>query len=75
VKIVINSFYLQTMGRVTWLYFFVLLAFLLAINVNGSEAKEEEVGVYELKRGNFALNLTNYGATVLSVILPDKNGL
>ncbi|XP_052176719.1 uncharacterized protein LOC127791029 [Diospyros lotus] len=39
-----------------------------------SEAAEEEVGVYELKRGDFSMKLTNYGATVLSLILPDRNG-
>nr|GLL18536.1 aldose 1-epimerase-like [Ipomoea trifida] len=34
----------------------------------------EEVGIYEIKRGNFSVKITNYGAIVISVILPDKNG-
>lgn len=51
---------------------FFLLFFLFA-KINGSESNEE-VGVYELKRGDFSVKLTNYGAVVISVILPDKNG-
>lgn len=35
---------------------------------------EDKIGVYELKKGNFSIKLTNYGATVMSVILPDKFG-
>lgn len=34
----------------------------------------EDIGIYELKKGNFSIKLTNYGATVISVILPDKYG-
>ncbi|GAV67937.1 Aldose_epim domain-containing protein [Cephalotus follicularis] len=41
--------------------------------VSGSAAKEE-VSVYELKKGNFSMRLTNWGATVISVVLPDRNG-
>ena len=39
-----------------------------------SGAEETEIGVYELKRGDFSVKFTNFGATVLSLILPDKNG-
>ncbi|KAL6178096.1 hypothetical protein ACLB2K_049615 [Fragaria x ananassa] len=40
-----------------------------------SNANDEKVGeIYELKKGNFSVKLTNYGATMLSVVLPDKNG-
>ncbi|GFZ07753.1 Galactose mutarotase-like superfamily protein [Actinidia rufa] len=39
-----------------------------------SEAEEAEIEVYELKRGDFSVKLTNFGATVLSLILPDKKG-
>ncbi|KAL0355643.1 UNVERIFIED_CONTAM: Aldose 1-epimerase [Sesamum radiatum] len=34
----------------------------------------EEIGIYELQRGDFSVKITNYGATVLSVVLPDRNG-
>lgn len=57
------------MGRVTFSCVFVVLALLLA-NVNGVE-----VGFYELKRGDFSVKLTNYGAVINSVILPDRNGV
>ncbi|KAJ4707486.1 Aldose 1-epimerase [Melia azedarach] len=53
------------------LCFVVLVAF--GFVVHGSVATEE-VGVYELKKGDFSVKLTNWGATVISVILPDKNG-
>ncbi|KAF3974297.1 hypothetical protein CMV_002343 [Castanea mollissima] len=56
------------MGRITFSCVFVVLAFLLA-NTNGVE-----VGFYELKRGDFSVKLTNYGAVINSVILPDRNG-
>ncbi|KAK9741158.1 hypothetical protein RND81_03G085900 [Saponaria officinalis] len=35
---------------------------------------KQSIGVYELKKGNFSIKLTNYGATVISLILPDKYG-
>ncbi|KAL3819437.1 hypothetical protein ACJIZ3_005342 [Penstemon smallii] len=34
----------------------------------------EKIGIYELKKGDFSVKITNYGATVLSVIVPDRNG-
>lgn len=54
-----------------------LLSFLvLAVFLAGSFSDaSEEVGIYEIKRGSFSVKITNYGATVISVILPDKNGL
>ncbi|XP_057472792.1 uncharacterized protein LOC130761325 [Actinidia eriantha] len=47
---------------------------LLVLWFGKSRGAEEEIGFYELKRGHFSVKLTNFGATVLSVILPDKNG-
>ncbi|GAB4853519.1 hypothetical protein Ancab_017710 [Ancistrocladus abbreviatus] len=58
------------MSRVVVHCIFILIA-LLAIDVR---AADKEVGVYELRRGDFSVKLTNWGATVISVILPDKNG-
>lgn len=34
----------------------------------------EEIGVYELRKGDFSVKITNYGATVISVMVPDRNG-
>jgi aldose 1-epimerase len=39
----------------------------------GTEAKKM-VGVYVLKKGNFSVKMTNWGATVMSIILPDSKG-
>ncbi|CAI9109655.1 OLC1v1009516C1 [Oldenlandia corymbosa var. corymbosa] len=39
--------------------------------VNGNENKAE---IYELKRGDFSFKATNYGARMVSLILPDKTG-
>ncbi|XP_008453190.2 uncharacterized protein LOC103493981 [Cucumis melo] len=49
------------------------LIFLLVVSVIGF-SNGNDVGIYELRRGNFSIKLTNYGATILSLILPDKNG-
>lgn len=45
----------------------VLLGFVIV-------SSTEEIGVYEIKKGNFSVKLTNYGARIISVVLPDKNG-
>ncbi|KAG7985432.1 hypothetical protein I3843_03G025300 [Carya illinoinensis] len=41
--------------------------------VNGS-TNNQKIGFYELKKGDISLNLTNWGASIVSVYLPDKNG-
>ncbi|XP_010256788.1 PREDICTED: aldose 1-epimerase-like [Nelumbo nucifera] len=48
---------------------FVFAAFAL-INISSAHG----VKVYEIKKGNFSVKLTNWGATILSVVVPDKNG-
>ena len=55
---------------------FVLLCIFLAASgfVNGS-AKKEEIGIYELKKGQISLKVSNWGASILSLLLPDKNGM
>uniref|UniRef100_A0A7N0V0I8 Aldose 1-epimerase n=1 Tax=Kalanchoe fedtschenkoi TaxID=63787 RepID=A0A7N0V0I8_KALFE len=35
---------------------------------------DDGIKLYELKRGDITLKLTNWGATIVSLILPDKNG-
>lgn len=54
------------------LCFVVLVAF--GFVVHGSVATDA-VGLYELKKGNFSVKLTNWGATVISVVVPDKHGM
>ncbi|XP_004508757.1 uncharacterized protein [Cicer arietinum] len=52
----------------------LLFCALLGLLVLTHAHQHEKIGFYELKRGNMRLNLTNYGATVISVIVPDKHG-
>jgi len=59
------------MAKNSFFYFFAFFTLFLCKN---SCRATEEVKVYELKKGDFSVKITNYGATVLSVILPDKNG-
>lgn len=50
---------------------------LLALGSGGVEARKrgkQSLGFYELRRGEFSMVVTNWGATILSVRLPDKNG-
>ncbi|KAJ8619247.1 hypothetical protein MRB53_015433 [Persea americana] len=52
----------------------VLLGLLLiGFSLSVVDARKK-VGIYEIQRGNFSLKLTNWGATVISVILPDSQG-
>ncbi|CAM0875365.1 unnamed protein product [Alopecurus aequalis] len=46
-----------------------LVAFLLA---DSAEAKK--VGMYLLKKGNFSVKMTNWGATIMAIVLPDSKG-
>ena len=49
----------------------VVVASALAANAAGAR---KTVGVYELKKGDFSVKVTNWGATIMSVILPDSRG-
>ncbi|XP_072980637.1 uncharacterized protein [Typha angustifolia] len=54
---------------------FVSIFLLLSAMVIVSSAKPRKmVGIYELKKGDFSLKVTNWGATIISVILPDNKG-
>ncbi|KAF6168460.1 hypothetical protein GIB67_005012 [Kingdonia uniflora] len=60
----------------TFFSFSVCLVFLalVCVDVSNAEHKSDEPKVYEISKGNFSLKVTNLGATILSVILPDKQG-
>ncbi|XP_073283141.1 uncharacterized protein [Primulina huaijiensis] len=47
----------------------ILLCFMFLSFVSGSK-----LGIFEIKKGDFSVKVTNYGARIVSVILPDKNG-
>ncbi|OMO69101.1 Aldose 1-/Glucose-6-phosphate 1-epimerase [Corchorus capsularis] len=43
--------------------------------VHGSPPKEAPaVGIYELKKGDMSVKFTNWGASIISLVLPDKYG-
>ncbi|KAJ1386876.1 Glycoside hydrolase-type carbohydrate-binding [Sesbania bispinosa] len=57
----------------------LLCLFLLAASgfANGSAKKEKEkdhIRLFQLKKGDLSLKVTNWGATLVSLVLPDKNG-
>nr|GLL26620.1 aldose 1-epimerase-like [Ipomoea trifida] len=52
----------------------LLLCFLSFALAGLVASRHEEVEFYLIKKGDFSVKLTNYGARVASVILPDKNG-
>ncbi|KAJ0987399.1 hypothetical protein J5N97_005755 [Dioscorea zingiberensis] len=56
------------------LFFLCLLGFALLGVSNAAETTKKTVGVYELKKSNFTVKVTNYGATIMSVIVPDSQG-
>ncbi|KAL4376504.1 hypothetical protein GQ457_02G019540 [Hibiscus cannabinus] len=60
------------MAKLSFFLLSVLIIVASAI-VNGS-ATSEKVGIYELKKGKMCVKFTNWGATIVSVILPDKYG-
>uniref|UniRef100_A0A8I6XLM2 Aldose 1-epimerase n=1 Tax=Hordeum vulgare subsp. vulgare TaxID=112509 RepID=A0A8I6XLM2_HORVV len=55
------------------LVFLVLLCLVASALVCGGEARKM-VGVYVLKKGDFSVKVTNWGATIMSIILPDGKG-
>uniref|UniRef100_A0A0E0G8Q2 Aldose 1-epimerase n=1 Tax=Oryza nivara TaxID=4536 RepID=A0A0E0G8Q2_ORYNI len=59
----------------TVLAFLCLVALGLSGRANANAtAGRKMVGVYELKKGDFSIRVTNWGATLMSVILPDSKG-
>jgi len=45
-----------------------------ALATGPADATRKMVGVYELRKGDFSVRLTNWGARVMSVVLPDCKG-
>ncbi|XP_062221103.1 uncharacterized protein LOC133920504 [Phragmites australis] len=49
-------------------------SFLFSGSDAAAAAERKMVGVYELKQGDFSIKVTDWGATLMSVILPDSEG-
>ncbi|XP_016465594.1 uncharacterized protein LOC107788426 isoform X2 [Nicotiana tabacum] len=56
-------------SKINLLICFFILHLLAATNVRG-----RKIGIYEIKKGDFSVRITNYGARIISVLLPDKHG-
>ncbi|XP_066348895.1 uncharacterized protein [Miscanthus floridulus] len=52
----------------------VLCACVATLVPANAAAGRKMVGVYELKAGDFSVSVTNWGATITSVVLPDSKG-
>lgn len=61
------------MARAPLLIFPALCFVAFAGGANAAERKM--VGVYKLEKGDFSVKVTNWGATIMSVVLPDSKGL
>ncbi|KAL8486712.1 hypothetical protein ACS0TY_023416 [Phlomoides rotata] len=57
------------MSNVYASFCFIILVF--AVSANCSKT---QLGIYEIKKGDFSVKVTNHGARIISVLLPDKNG-
>lgn len=51
-----------------------ILSVIINNDKNVVAAAEKKIEFFQLQKGDLSVNITNYGATVLNVILPDKNG-
>ncbi|CAN4079354.1 unnamed protein product [Withania somnifera] len=56
-------------SKINLLICFFILHLWAAARVTG-----DKIGIYEIKKGDFSVKVTNYGARVISVLLPDKHG-
>ncbi|OQU84779.1 aldose 1-epimerase-like isoform X1 [Sorghum bicolor] len=45
-----------------------------ALAATGAGGARKTIGVYELRHGDFSVKITNWGTTIMSVILPDSKG-
>ena len=59
------------MSNLSVLFCFIIVVFGVAVN---GLASKEEVGIYELQKDEFTVKFTNWGASIISLILPDKEG-
>ncbi|XP_038875522.1 galactose mutarotase-like [Benincasa hispida] len=59
------------MGKFSTLFQVILFVFIGYVN---GDVCGQKIGVYELKKGNFSVKFINYGASIVSVVVPDKYG-
>ncbi|WOG88334.1 hypothetical protein DCAR_0207569 [Daucus carota subsp. sativus] len=47
---------------------------MMMISLSSGSSASKALGVYEVKRGNFSAKFTNWGATLISLLVPDRYG-
>ncbi|XP_059294003.1 uncharacterized protein LOC132047116 [Lycium ferocissimum] len=52
----------------------MLICFFMLHLWTAASVTENKIGIYEIKKGDFSVKVTNYGARIISVLLPDKHG-
>lgn len=64
------------MTKIFMLLCLLFLAFSGFVNgsMNKKEKNHDDIKLFELKKGDLTLKVTNWGATLVSLVLPDKNG-
>lgn len=56
------------------LWFCLAFVALTFVNVAFAKKANPEIEIHELKKGNMSMKVTNYGATIMSLSIPDKSG-
>ncbi|RZC79867.1 hypothetical protein C5167_042440 [Papaver somniferum] len=60
------------MGKISVMLCFLLVSLAL---VNGKKEEDSyKIEVFELKKGDFSVKLTNWGASIMSIVVPDSYG-
>ncbi|XP_016464188.1 uncharacterized protein LOC107787172 [Nicotiana tabacum] len=52
----------------------LLICFFILHLSAAASVRGRKIGIYEIKKGDFSVKITNYGARIISVLLPDKHG-
>ncbi|KAJ6833511.1 aldose 1-epimerase [Iris pallida] len=58
----------------TSVFFLLSLCMLLSLVGTSSAGARKTANIYELRKGDFSVKVTNWGGVILSVVLPDSNG-
>ncbi|PON40405.1 Aldose 1-epimerase [Trema orientale] len=66
-----TTFLPKKMIKISFLLCFIILA---SSGLSSGYATKPKISTYELKKGDISVNLTNWGATIISLVLPDKYG-
>ena len=54
---------------------FISMIMMMMISLSNGSSASKALGVYEVKKGNFSAKFTNWGATLISLLVPDRYGM